>query len=1061
MTRNDRFKKIKSRLIILLALICAFSSTFFVLTACNKDDEAYNDPDYTYTETDDGKIANADFAYNMSGKDFSDFPVTSPTGWSKSTDNSTSSSVNSGIIDVSEKGWKEFLDTLYEDGDFVDYIKTTQKGVIITAIREEKGNAEYEPTDTEIEDYIEEHKSDFISNPGKYSDDADDYMFMLNNYTTESFIGFGTAQKVTSSSSVTIEAGKIYKLGVNVKTVNLYGANSSAEYANIRLTNSISGNSQAEYRIGKINTQGEWKNYSVYIKADKDYDSTFTLVLALGYSGKNSSDGKYFTEGTAYFDNITFDEVDQIPSSVASTDALTYGSSDKIAIDASSNTSTEYVYDMSLENTYSNLTAITSYDIPFAPTSDSNSYHFTKSNIAENGTYLTSKNVAPDSSAEAVLNDNTLKLTLNKASYTVRISSEEFKLAGKTFGFVTFDLTNKLNKLSSVDITVDVFEKVGTEYKKTSAVTTYSESSDDAIKCELLFKNNFETAEQKEFYIEIVIGPADVVSTANAYDFATGEVTISDIEFFKGSLESENYETADYITGTDNPEYKLYSFFSANADATVALYKGYSSDYTEEDDSETYSLNVASGNIGDIVSYPTAAQNYFGITANHVYLKEQVDGETLSTAVNDRAGTFAGSFAGLINTKYLSTYETNGGTGLADALEDAYKTDENIQPLAIYNNEKDHYGFVGISNTIAASAYAKVSVTLRVFDISAGEKATAYIYIVDTSGKDKQVMEFVMDDKSVRKLQLTVTSDMMDDEGWVTVDFYIGVGATSKEFRVEVWNGGRDNDASTASKGYVFVKDITVTTSGAFTEPTSAAQAFTVLSGNPLAEATKSAFDDGELLTYTRPLTETEIKFNKEYPDNAVSYNENYVWAQNDVMIYAIYNTIDPVESNPYDSIEDNEDTDGSGCNATGDPSAFWLSFSSILLAAILILAIIALIVKHVRRRIKANKSDAKSHFKVKSRIELSKDAKKLAAKKKAREEKEAAEAEEYDVKENDDILPSKDDTANEENKETPVENQDLDDYVYGEVEDFGDAATNEDTDNDSDSENTEPQNKE
>ena len=57
--------------------------------------------------------------------------------------------------------------------------------------------------------------------------------------------------------------------------------------------------------------------------------------------------------------------------------------------------------------------------------------------------------------------------------------------------------------------------------------------------------------------------------------------------------------------------------------------------------------------------------------------------------------------------------------------------------------------------------------------------------------------------------------------------------------------------------------------------------------------------------------------------------------------------------------------------------------------------------------------------------------------------------------------MPSKDDTANEENKETPVENQDLDDYVYGEVEDFGDAVTNEDTDNDSDSENTEPQNKE
>ena len=160
-------------------------------------------------------------------------------------------------------------------------------------------------------------------------------------------------------------------------------------------------------------------------------------------------------------------------------------------------------------------------------------------------------------------------------------------------------------------------------------------------------------------------------------------------------------------------------------------------------------------------------------------------------------------------------------------------------------------------------------------------------------------------------------------------------------------------------------------------------------------------------------------------------------------MVYAIYNTLDPLDNNPYDDIEDDTTDEGSGCNATSDPSAFWLSFSSILLAAVLVAAIIALIVKRVRRKAKARRSDAKSHYKVKSRIQISKDNKKVNAKKKAEEQAENDNGDNQPAEE--DTSAGEAETGNAESAETPAENRDLDEYVYGEVQDFGDAVTNED----------------
>lgn len=1029
MTRKNRTKNLRSKLTVLLAIVCAFSASLLCLTACSKSDNPVTDPTYTYTKPDNGLIANANFSYALDGKDLEDFPITAPTGWSKSTENSTASAVNSGVVDVSDKGWEKLLDTIYSDSDFVDYVMYTNKGAITNAIRDEKGDLTLVPTDDDIKEYIKNHKADYFANPGKYSDDCDDYMFMLNNYTTSSYIGYGTAQKVTSSSSVTVEAGKNYMLSVNVKTVNLYGTNADSDYANIRLTNSLGGTSQAEYRINGIKTDGQWKNYTIYIKGDAQYDATFTLVLGLGYGGTSTNDGALYTEGTAFFDDVKFEEVENLPSSFAAESALTFGSTDKIAVKATAGT--EFLYDLSLENT--NLNKIEKKTISFS--NDDSDYFLTKSNATQGGNVVTSKTLDASSSGNHSLVGDKLTLTLNKASYTARLNSTEFKLDANKFAYITFDIANNLSKFGSTDISVDVFEKVDGKYLKTAAVATFSESSDKATQGAILLRNNFDSG-VKEFYLEFVIGPSDVLAVNNANDFASGTVTLSNLKLFTGSTDSKEYETADFTKGSDNPEYKLFNFFSSNANATVALYKGYSSDFTEEYNTENYSIKVAPGSFGEIVSYPTAPQDYFGISSNHAYITAQTDNDKLATDVNDRVGSFTGNYAGLINTKYLNNYNI---TKLTDALNGAYTDD--IQPLVIYNNDQgDHYGFISNSSTIAANAYARVSVTLRVVNYDTNKKASANVYIVNTAELNKTVMQHSVNGVT-RDLMLTVNSDMMDSEGWATVDFYIGAGANPLEMRVEIWNGLRNGSNENKSFGYVFVRDITVTTSSAFTEPSSASQAFTSLSGNPLAEATKSALEDEgcELIPYTRKLTSTEERFNKEHPEMAVSYTENYVWAKNANMVYAIYNTIDPLNNDPYEQLPNEDTNEESGCNASRDPATFWMSFSSILLAVILVAVLILLILKNARRRIKARKGDVKSHYKVKSRIQISKDNKKTISERKAKETEEIQEETEQTPEVENAVIEEA------ENNEQSSENSNLDEYVYGDVQDFGDAVTNED----------------
>jgi hypothetical protein len=264
----------------------------------------------------------------------------------------------------------------------------------------------------------------------------------------------------------------------------------------------------------------------------------------------------------------------------------------------------------------------------------------------------------------------------------------------------------------------------------------------------------------------------------------------------------------------------------------------------------------------------------------------------------------------------------------------------------------------------------------------------------------------------------------------------MGTGNVAKKLRVEVWNGSRDDETQTSS-GYVFVKSVDVATSSAFAEPENFNQAFIYdeTINNPLATAGEASFTTAPLL-YKRELTAIEKKFNAEQTNaaNKISYAPKIVWAQNDTLIYAIYNNLQVTEVNPYDSVIDDDTPVASGCTAETDPSTFWLSFSSILLVVALFVSIVMLFIKNIRIRRKARKNDAKSHYTVKSRIRNDKKIEKETVVEEKAQDK---------IEEIEQVEEIESEEVTEEISEEETAEQTEESYVYGEVQDFGETEEN------------------
>ncbi len=1014
MAKKGIINNIKRKLCVLLSMVLLVCTAGLVFVACNDDSSSdYTDKSYSHEWSDEATLKNGSFEFGSDDLEDKEFPQSSSVdSWSFSTDNSAQSSlVSSGIIRTNDDSWTQLISNLYDDTDFRAY---AQKKWDFSSTAEKT-------------DAIEKITNG-LQNPKTPVDSKGDKVYMINNYPSVSSlggIGVGTAQKLTSSTTITLTPASYGKITVYVKTANLAHNGQSTEIgANIRIANTVGSTSQAEYRINGINTENGtttvdangWAKYEIYIKADGFINNSVVVSVGLGYGSGSSTSAKYYCEGTAFFDDITFEEVEESEFNEASMDVVKYETSAKDHIEKSASSQVFY-FSMDIDD------SLKTYAPEYFKKATTEAVGSFVQKFSDSQGSLTKVANSGENACKYSSNTEIYKVDVANTSYTLNFGSKTSPfgtLAPETYNQVTFYLKNNLSEFDVNGISVlvyDVYSKnSSTPIEKAGEIITPTfEEEGEWVKVSFNVTNNFPeknidnkfNGDVRSYFFKVIIGPTDPSSTAQKNAYANGSVLMTFPYVAEGF--TYNYNRTDYIgenkqtyssykdtinagtmvtsytvsealpeNRTENNSY--YSLFLSVADKKFALYNGLDADYSDDTQEDSYDLTTSPSNIGSILSNPADPDGFTGVSYDHAYIK----GDSTNFSVNDRSGNgTAQGNAGLVNTKYLSSY-TNG-TSIASAL--GHNSSTARQPLMIYNSALDSYGYIGEELTVSANNTLNVSIRVRVVG-----DANAYVYLVDTSKAKKNVMSITvpvntdgtnyLDSDKVttytKELAFKVDSSMMrtDEDGWVTLNFYIAAGNKTKTLRLELWNGSRDG--VNKSTGYVFFDNIY--TSGSFSEPSTDNYREQFTTAGILLNASiydkNSDLKDSALL-HKRELDETEIKYNSDdsRKNSAVTYDAKYIFAQSKTTIYAVYNTLEYDSVDPYLS-ETTDDDASSGCAAETDPSTFWLSFSTITLGVALAVAIIALIVKGVVARRKANKNDAKSHYNVSSRYKQKKDKK-------------------------------------------------------------------------------------
>ncbi len=1045
MTRNKKtnFTAKKNILAFVLAILMCISLCFAV--ACKNDDSSSKIPEYSYTDVDNGTIKNPNFIYGTVTMDYDEYPKTSVTGWNLN----KNSSAKSGVIDVSTLGWKELMYNVYSDTGMMNYVKSLNGNFTDADIKQliKDENITQTPKAEDVKKYVVENYllSDTakegvtyaFENPGVPANATDKKIYMMNNYKTGD-LGFGSIQTLTSASEVTLKLGEYAKITVSVKTANLNTTNSTAGYgeeigANIRIKNSFNSNAQALFGIYNI-TCTEWTDYTFYVKADEVYETKFTVELGLGYTD-------HYAEGTVYFDDVRVEILDKDDVSTLTFDNdnikdLDYNNLENNAkISAKDYVATKnYLYDMTVD-----MSALTNAKTDVSIYNDADRDFTVYKGGLLDGDPTGESTVKVESMADfagvpyGISDGVKVEITNAPASYSLKL--KDFEVNSENYVALTFFVKNQLNKLYATDITINVLDKYGSTEIERPAIAKLSDVSEDWVKLSILVKNNFDRVDyasaSRYFDLEIVIGPDAEQDDIDAYAFGT--VCITDPIVTTG-VTYQYIDKAAEENKDQTENYDYYLLLNATATGSTALFAGSPNDYAaDESDDTVYNMTVAPSDLGAILSKPAIPKNYTGVESGHYYVGGDEDNIDINTNLN----------SGIVNTKYLlgDDYKNNFSSEITSSL-DHPADEEDIQVLMITPDEGKSYGYIGTANTIAANAYALISLKVKV---TGG--ANAYIYLVDTTTAEKKILTFdafeintnvgynsSITDKNIEEKDLFF--NLSDTDGWVDLEFYIATGNTPKEFRLEFWNGSRSDTTTDNNTGFVFINDVSITTSGAFDEPVRWENSFT-LSGTPLYDNMNEFIDSNSLIAYQRELTDREIEYNNDTTKKGenVKYYPKYIWAQTDNIIYAIYNTIDPTHYDPYNNEPIDNETEEDSLIKT-DPATFWLSFSSIVLGVVLVLAIIMLFVKNIRRRHKANASDAKSHYTVKSRISKPKAEKKTKAKK------------EEIIKETVDEDLELEEYTSQINEQKDVEEQPkeetLDDYVYGDVQNFGEEENQE-----------------
>ncbi len=765
-------KRKKNLLALFLSLMMATSAIGFAACSEDTDDSSSSSTGTTTTETDSSKINNGSFEFTAEKE--TNLIATSVTGWSIAKNTSADKSdTASGVIDISEKAWNNLTKsnltgTAPSTDDEAKAVWSNMSAYDKLQYYKVWNAAEHED-DEKIEnlEFYNKDTDDFnidaddiptCENPGARpgADEDDTKILMLHNTHDNKNGVKGTAYRATSSSTVTVEAGTSAIFSVWVKTQDLTYSGGNVignRGAYIGVTHTVGGTTLDQMQVKNINTENDdsatngWVKYEFYLRGCSFADSTFTIVLGLG---QGTTDNIFeYVEGYAFFDDLTCEIVsnakfaDSISSGMP-TVTLDSVKEDKLFDAANTNKDDkQYVIDL--------YTDFTPYALPLT---DSDVKLTTQKKGAT--TYVAAEDNDPTTElygqlgagldvSRDVITVKTLEdlkkidnaflqarlaedfadetypfgtdkvlmmMSAGGANYTAKLTDTAFTLGkGERVAISFFVKTSDMKGIT----TAQVLLREGANTHVISSIDTTGATSVDVEDQEniydgwkqcFFFVENDTDADNLTFTLEFSIGPTEIVGTTKA-------------SYYPGFAAFTGFQINSALTEHEY-DYTTSGTYAKTVSLTDANKTEYSSDAF---DAPAY---VPTGAIEEGIAQ---LKNYIGVYGGSAYVN---GAEGLNDTKNGEK-----NYAGLISKEYINNYLENANTagndywlnkmnldkmGLEALLGDA------TQPLLIYNNQEQAYGFVGNATSFSANGYTAVSVRVKV-----SKDAKAYVYLTDTS----------------------------------------------------------------------------------------------------------------------------------------------------------------------------------------------------------------------------------------------------------------------------------------------------------------------------------------
>lgn len=775
----------KRKQLLALFLSAMMASSFAALAACDKedpDDTTDTETEDTSSEKDTARLTNGSFEFyqNNNGKSLI---ITSPGSWSRSNaSGGVTSKAASGIINTEKSAWENLTTSSNLSYATVEDAKANWDN--LTA-KDKLAFYEDQEDEDELDFYqsfnIDHEDLPTCENPGTHYAANDEkaekntnVLMIHNDYNVSG--KYGTAQKFASSTTITLAAGTFAELSVWVKTSDLkYSAKAQdvleGRGAYIDVTQTVGSTTLDTLQVKNINTEMQanqdenngWVNYKFYLQSCSYSSSTVKVTLGLGQANISTNTSEY-VGGYAFFDDVTckiYDSADWDTTTSTVNTKLTMASSeeDKI-INADENTDTVFSMDMDSHNTgFKNFdfvknakTELTTEeagngkvyasagDKQFVGLTIDNSNDFaggaTFASLGSLNNPLLSKVRDSITKPESFESDVMyLIASAEGAAYTttIRPSNSYYELGAGEYAVYSFFMkTSDLAGHTGAGVKFVEFDKFNNEFKDfgneavissvdTSSITGVNVTIDTANgeekrediyegwqQCFFFLEND--TEETRYFQIQFTYGTTAIVNSKDS-DYYGGFAAIAN--FQKRTLAPEEFD-----------------FVSAGTYSKTLSLTGFS-----EQERSGKVFDDASSVGGDVNKGLANPLTYKGVYGGSGY----VNGTSTDTRLNEN------KYAGLINKKAFNDTDSKTEEGwiyddseigkVNTTIKNALNTNgftlgNSTQPLVIYNETEQAYGFIGGSKTISSTTHSAVSVRVK-----ATKDAIVNFYLVDVSDK--------------------------------------------------------------------------------------------------------------------------------------------------------------------------------------------------------------------------------------------------------------------------------------------------------------------------------------